>query len=70
MQLRTITALAKLAVPKRVSYEGQEGNVEVAHGQVFKSEVSPNGEELLAAGPPAGQRWVVYHQVKIQEFDV
>lgn len=70
MQLQSVVTPAKPAVPQMVSYEGQEGNVEVAYGQVFRVETSPNGGELLSSGPPEGKRWVVYHKVAIQEFDV
>lgn len=70
MQLQTITTPAKAAVPERIAYEGQAGDIEVAHGQAFKSEVAPGGSEVLNAGPLAGKRWVVYTKVSIQEFDV
>lgn len=65
MQLQAIVAPAKPAIPQKVSYEGQEGNIEVAHGQVFKSEVSPSGVESLNAGPSEGKRWVIYHKVVV-----
>ena len=69
MQLQAIITPATPAVAQKVAYEGQAGDIEVAYGQTFKSEVAPGGSEVLDAGPPAGKRWVLYTKVIVQEFD-
>ena len=70
MQLRAIVTPAKLAVPQKVAYTGQAGNIEVTSGKTLKIETTPGGGEILETTVPAGKKWTVYVKVEIQESDV
>lgn len=63
MQLNTFS------VPASVKKAGQ-GRYTVAPGKSLKIETSPQGEEILEAGPPAGKQWTVTLKVNIEESDV
>jgi len=61
--------LQQHAIEPAVLRVGHQDGIEVAAGQTFKIEVSPDGSEILAAACPAGKRWVGRVIVEFTEMD-
>lgn len=44
-----------------------EDKFEVDDGKILKIETSPDGEEILNAGPPEGKKWVITMTIRVEE---
>ena len=54
--------------PTETNVFGDE-EIEISSGKALKIETSPNGEDILNAGPPPGKKWVGRIVVDFKEVD-
>lgn len=62
--------LTTTTLPARTKLTGEQGNIVLPAGRVFKIETTPGGAEVLEVTVPAGKVWTVVISVSIDETNV